>query len=479
MRNGTIPIGTLPPEIMSTIFQMDLEATLPRNDKRRLGTVSLVCRRWNRMVLETPSLWSHWDQSDGLAHFKRARDLSKAAGLEISCDLSEETLWGLVRSERERWEDVNFRLATAPTSSLDAFQDLGMETAPKLRKLGITVSPPCPPPTPLDMFTLEDPCPLEELRLSRVPINWAAVNLSNLRVLEISNLLHFGPSVHQILEILTRSTQLQRLALAGVAMSQDSVPHPPSSPIVLPFLSVLELRCGNVEASDIILGISVPSCQELQVSGVNWRRLSLHDSQPILDVIGNIIQLGETKVWLRENSVYLQKLDHTLRVRFDAEPQHAYRWLATVAGPVLNRSPSITLVCETDFEHEALMDIVVQSSQLRNITALQSVRGFGGPVRCNVLECLATLGNQIHDIFPQLQEITAVVSTVSEVESLRTVVVRCRPGGDAEGLQLRAVHVHLYDKDVLLPKCKALFQEIYASLLGGELWVSSERWHGV
>ncbi|KIO22677.1 hypothetical protein M407DRAFT_9813 [Tulasnella calospora MUT 4182] len=283
------------------------------------------------------------------------------------------------------------------------------------------------------MFAIEDPCLLEELRLSRVLIDWDAVNFSGLRVLEVGNLLNFGPTVRRILEILSRSNQLQHLALSGVTMSQESELHPPLPPIVLSYLSTLKLRCGDDEATDLITGVSFPFCQELQVSGINWRRLS---GLPILEVIGNIIRLGNTRILFRESSLYLHRRN-SLRVRF-RDVQEAFRWLITVAGPILNNSPSITLVVEMKFGYEASMDILSTSSHLRNISALH-LRGDwdGSPVGGNFLDCLANLGGPTGHLFPRLQELIVAVSTMSEVESLHNFTAR----SCTSGLQLHAIRV--------------------------------------
>lgn len=94
-----VPVGRLPPEMLSTIFTMAADSTRSAltqapNQADELpeiaNVISSVCSHWRRVALDTPALWAHIDlnRKGGLSHAALWLDRARSYPLHVSSNLS-------------------------------------------------------------------------------------------------------------------------------------------------------------------------------------------------------------------------------------------------------------------------------------------------------------------------------------------------------------------------------------------------------
>ncbi|KAF6757446.1 hypothetical protein DFP72DRAFT_808942 [Ephemerocybe angulata] len=83
-----MPVHRLPSELLSSIFIMGVMSVGQDEEENTvmLGTIMLVCRQWNEVALNTPTLWSKVNVSphDSIVRAKRRLERSKSSPLDIS-----------------------------------------------------------------------------------------------------------------------------------------------------------------------------------------------------------------------------------------------------------------------------------------------------------------------------------------------------------------------------------------------------------
>ncbi|KIO23058.1 hypothetical protein M407DRAFT_113943 [Tulasnella calospora MUT 4182] len=101
--NADLLINSFPPERRMSIFQEVLEPVKRGSVKRALGAISLACRHWNRITMNSPALWTRWSESDGPEYLKRVRVLSKSRGLTIDFSIPiSYQIWNAIKEEMYR-----------------------------------------------------------------------------------------------------------------------------------------------------------------------------------------------------------------------------------------------------------------------------------------------------------------------------------------------------------------------------------------
>lgn len=63
-------LASIPDEILSEIFEYELELNDIVSTSKTTGTLSLVCRRFRRVALNTPRLWSRISKSDKMPYVR-------------------------------------------------------------------------------------------------------------------------------------------------------------------------------------------------------------------------------------------------------------------------------------------------------------------------------------------------------------------------------------------------------------------------
>ncbi|KAG8927540.1 hypothetical protein FRC00_002051 [Tulasnella sp. 408] len=151
--NARLPVNTLPPELLSYIFQLGLE------DYK-------------------------WHSDDDMLY--------------------------LLIAEVGRWQDVMIDFSGGTNHWLDHLGRLGSQNAPKLRKLDLSAEwLGGPGRVLLNLFNPHDPCGLEDLALVDVPMVWDGLKFQHLRRLRISEVYEMAPSLAEMLWILERNPRLE------------------------------------------------------------------------------------------------------------------------------------------------------------------------------------------------------------------------------------------------------------------------------
>ncbi|KAG8945445.1 hypothetical protein FRC04_000820 [Tulasnella sp. 424] len=263
-RNTFAPINTLPPELLVNIFSI---AT--RNNRITVSSdnaaLSLVCRYWNSLVSTTPSLWARVDEETmSVAMIIRAIEKSQNAPLELVC-----TWWALEQAKRDamlnelfrhthRWREVSLALGDIH-QPLDVINTSSM---PLLESLSLSVHgyPGWVRPEPLDLFGGRPPPRLQKLYIGGIPVAWNPTTLCHLTTLSMSQIRQLGPSLEQLMAVLSACLDLESLSISEVSFSGGASTSSPN-PIHMPALKSLVFRTLTTEITNILLAsIHAPNC---------------------------------------------------------------------------------------------------------------------------------------------------------------------------------------------------------------------------
>lgn len=106
-------LASIPDEILSEIFEYELELNDIVSTSKTTGTLSLVCRRFRRVALKTPRLWSRISKYDKMPYARACLERSKSVGLSISLTFTnayvlthELSLLAEVIRHSSRWEHL-------------------------------------------------------------------------------------------------------------------------------------------------------------------------------------------------------------------------------------------------------------------------------------------------------------------------------------------------------------------------------------
>ncbi|KDQ55683.1 hypothetical protein JAAARDRAFT_208478 [Jaapia argillacea MUCL 33604] len=279
-RNELSPASRLPPEILTRIFTL-LASRPPSSQalskpKRYLWVrVVHVCRRWRRVAVGCPALWTRIVFS--YPKWARAMlTLSKAMPLVVSHRATRTSRQyprsvKMVESALQHIQRIKQITLELPSSWLQLiFNTLpGDASAPLLENISVSTSE-CHTIAPISrMFTLDTPI-LRTLQLSNCTVHWDSRILHHGRLVSLrisfSVLPRSTAALPQILPVLAHNPNLQTLALRNVL--PKSSPHPDTPldhpPVILPQLSSFELTCeDSFTFVDLARYLSVPRSSSL------------------------------------------------------------------------------------------------------------------------------------------------------------------------------------------------------------------------
>ncbi|KAG8921308.1 hypothetical protein FRC01_000314 [Tulasnella sp. 417] len=439
--NASPPVNNLPTELLVAILQIGLEDA--RSTRIFLASVLYVCRRWNQVVLASPTLWTRFELSDGadywnsnyLEYLKRTVIQSRSLGLKLSCYIpdEEEALYSrLLYVElgrcMSRWQDVKFEMGWKPGPFFAALPKLGNNTAPKLRNLYLSSNG---YPEPCDIFDPHDPCPLERLELYHTAVVWSTVNFERLRYLYVGEQYGYPPSVPELLRIFERSPRLEYLWLYEMELAPGSPNLPmPSEPVCLPRLSRFSMPFLHT-ADTLIRMMRFPSCQyvvcETSISGpdsISSLAHVAHAMEKAITVTDTTLSLGTDKFSVHSNGT-MDNRHFYFEIR--GEPEAILHWFINIARAALIASPAVRLSLRSNFSYDKTMRIITELGDLKNITALHFQGGQPSGSHCNPLDCLDNLGDQIQQSFPRLLRLKCSVNNMSDLGLLHRVVLRLHP----------------------------------------------------
>ncbi|KAG8892201.1 hypothetical protein FRC01_014294, partial [Tulasnella sp. 417] len=319
--NANPPVNNLPTELLTAILHIGVKDA--PSTRRFLASVLLVCRRWNWVVLASPTLWTRFQlivegsdclNSNCLKYLQRTVIQSGSLGLTLSLGLfqkeedSDRPFYLELGRCMSRWQDVNFNLGWVADQFFAALPKLGNNTAPKLRNLSLCSYG---TPQPYDIFDPHDPCPLEKLEISRTPVVWSTLNLKRLRYLSIDKPYRYPPSVPELLQIFERSPLLESLDLDDMELALESPNLSlPSEPVCLPRLSRFYIT--RIDATDTLIRMMrFPSCQRFY-----------------FEITG--------------------------------EPEAILHWFINIARAALIASPAVRLLLKSNFSYDKTMRIITE-----------------------------------------------------------------------------------------------------------------------
>ncbi|KAG8922368.1 hypothetical protein FRC01_014129 [Tulasnella sp. 417] len=243
-------VHLVPIEIWTKIFYY----TLPPESQAQGETLATVCRYWDMIVNNSPTLWSAICSRDSMETISTSLIKSQQASLDLYGSWGtplrispsaiaefvrrQREFLALVSSHRQRWRFVELRLVAPPNRSLIS----NHEPNPRLEHLSVSItSYTWPINEPLDLFAGLKPR-LRQLSLETVPIQWStfsALNLSTLRLTDIENL---GPHLSQLYDILAACPHLEEVIVESISSLAESKPLYPPRLVELHRLRKLELK---------------------------------------------------------------------------------------------------------------------------------------------------------------------------------------------------------------------------------------------
>ncbi|KAG8917407.1 hypothetical protein FRC01_002466 [Tulasnella sp. 417] len=271
-RNPLFPIFRLPPELLLKIFHAALDSHLTCGVTNpsylgRLKTLASVCSPWLTFVRSTPSLWAVLESSCSITFLPVVIRNSKSALLNIRSDWDPHQLRSFTYRDKEhhrqflqtitepglteRWSSVYIDLPhdTGPIKEL-------MEGSfPNLRSIYFGQAQSGWKQGPVKLLG-GDTGRLREFRVNSMPLQWDAITLTGLRLLDLTG--EAPNSSAKLLDLLAASPSLESLSLTGLPAPFDSGQEKLGA---IDLLQLRELFLMNNEAESII-----PLLQSIRLS---------------------------------------------------------------------------------------------------------------------------------------------------------------------------------------------------------------------
>ncbi|KAG8914625.1 hypothetical protein FRC00_011971 [Tulasnella sp. 408] len=309
-----MPMESLPEEIFIGVVEI---LVLPHNDLRapRLTTLRLVCRRWDELIQQTPSLWTYIWNGTNNTYVERALQRSGALGLKVRVSYwrkvknrDKERFWSALLPHLDRWEhaELSGKLGDSIPHALT------LKGASRLRSLALD-SNSYNPETIYGSFPWPLPN-LESLRIQHFGVSWSTQQypLARLKYLYIDR-AHwggFGQSdllLTQIFDTLRGCEELVSLHLTGISISSNT-PKEKLTPISLPNLEVISLSLPGSAHCKLLETIHIPKCRLVVIRP----RYEASTIDQLLEALENLAgRIGTAKipnfaiVEGRESEVYL------------------------------------------------------------------------------------------------------------------------------------------------------------------------------
>lgn len=225
---------------------------------RRLCTLIHVCRTWSQIIAAAPSLWDHLHTAFGPLETRRIIERSQFAPLTVIYDL--DSIPDQVNAEAvpsaRRWRDVRILLLESPTPEVAVFS----ADCISLRRLDIAYLG-CNlggkryySNTP--MFAGKQSSP-REIELYNIAIPLTSLNLDSLSSLTLTRTTFTLAEVSRILRY-TSPTLTQFILDTWPHAQPAGEPQPPSTPVILPRLRMLDIRLKASQARWLLLQLHPP-----------------------------------------------------------------------------------------------------------------------------------------------------------------------------------------------------------------------------
>ncbi|KAG9044824.1 hypothetical protein FS837_007483 [Tulasnella sp. UAMH 9824] len=223
-----------------------------------------------------------------------------------------------------RWRKIDFTLSCGLYEDVE---ELLEAPTPALEVLRVSVKYPSSSST-MGPFYLAPGPPLKELTLHRVITSWHSPRLFGLIKLDLGD-TNSGPSINQLLRILSNSPQLEHLSLTALQPPEYGATSWSSDPVLLEHLKTLDVTdSGPKYISALLSSAQFPRCKSVQLWDGPY-------SYPISDADGIIWSMGNEQtaavlglnitgterrrlnILVEWRSINFQNQDSQLQERFD------------------------------------------------------------------------------------------------------------------------------------------------------------------
>ncbi|KAG8991038.1 hypothetical protein FRB90_001484 [Tulasnella sp. 427] len=251
----TCPIHFIPEEILLTIVQLVAARKSPVQDLTKL---TLLCRRWKRVIDGAPAVWSYITATEPLSCVKKALKMVQDVPIDLEYNEGEskyveETFLRTTASRIAQWRSVVLLVSSYGDWSLGPLEET---SPPHLETLHILRNRAIPMGKTFTLFGGQPaPSSLRDIRLHFVPFAVAPLRLStSITTLELDGLVVV--SVVEILRILQACPSLRVLQLGLLELSVPPLAELERYPeIHLPYLEYFQLRLVDEFLTRILLWI--------------------------------------------------------------------------------------------------------------------------------------------------------------------------------------------------------------------------------
>lgn len=264
-RNSTVPIGRLPLEILTLILELSIESWGRLRNTQRLTS---VCCSWMHVLETSPQFWTMVTCDDDPGLVQKAIKLSDPLPLTLFYS-------DYIKARGDRpdnyWQDTvqlvmcRCKFLDLMVYDADCLRFLDSVQAPMLEKLSLftSSSPQITVAAAFDLFNGAAP-KLQHIDLHGwVEIRWQSDIFTNLRELHLRHMRASGPSISELMGVLSQNPELEVLQLILDGRTITSLPHD-MQPIELRHLHTLDLGCLQHAAAEYLLAhIGRPSCRTL------------------------------------------------------------------------------------------------------------------------------------------------------------------------------------------------------------------------
>lgn len=303
LRNRASPFHQLPLDLLAIILE-EFPVWSPSKETTSILDLLKVNRLWRNAIINIPQLWTAFpldippkfvplilERSKNLpltitylpipvTKYLEGRENSQNRDEIEAMELLPDTL-EVALGEADRWRKIDFTLSCGAYESVEKLLEA---PTPALEVLQVSVKYPSASRT-MGPFTLAPGPPLKELALHRVCTSWHSPRFTGLIKLDLGD-TNSGPSINQLLRILSNSPRLEHLSLTDLRPPEYGASAWSSEPVLLERLTTLQvMRSGNKYISALISSTRFPRCGSVHL----WDGLP---SRSMSDVDANIWSLG-------------------------------------------------------------------------------------------------------------------------------------------------------------------------------------------
>ncbi|KAF8262412.1 hypothetical protein EI94DRAFT_1743694 [Lactarius quietus] len=358
-RNALLPVSSLPPEVIATIFSfLRLRVTSTAHVLREKTEplewlrVAHVCHQWREVALDHPLFWNHVDFTT----------VTSASAAEILARAKKAPLHLVAKVPKGHWDDDRFNAfeeelqnrvshishlnISAGTIDLRSISEVLTSPAPILEYLSLSNEEyehkflPSRVFIPNNIFGGSTPR-LSCLELHSCNISWKSPLLKGLKSLEILSLsAKMRPSLAIWLNALDNMPQLERLILHSATPIAPTLPYDVDRTVTLPVLTHLDISGSAINCALALAHLNLPAVIWLYIAAKSHRQ----NGSDVQEILPHLARHAHTP----EDTQPLQ----SMLVRGDCTRADIFAWIVPdIDGEV--RDP-ITLLAAMFFARIAL-----------------------------------------------------------------------------------------------------------------------------